>query len=123
MKQRGTALYAFGTKDEAYGFIENLTISVESSKTEVQNGIGDTVCVIWTDIKYRVQCDLTLLATAGGDAMPDFDSEDIVGSDLTISTRGTDDFTFIIDSSELKYAKATGATCTVQGYKYPHVED
>lgn len=116
----GIAVLAVGTKDEAWGLVEDLSLALESEKEAVKNGEGDTVGVIYTDKRRKVSGNYTPLAVAEGGTTPVTDT-DLIGKTLTVKTMNAEDVDIIVEGAELKLKKGTASTWAVNGYIYPNV--
>lgn len=120
-KQVGVAVLNWGTVDETWGYAENVTVGDEANKEEVQNGVGDTEGVIYSDIKQKVSADYTPLSAAEATDPPKLELSSLIGVEITIKTMGSETITFIIDGAEKKYSKGKITTWSVNGYYYPNV--
>jgi len=107
----GQAVLKDGTIDDAsYGILENITVTEEAGdKEELKDGVGDTVGLIFRDLKQKVSAEYTPLT---GAALTDIKP----GSEITV-----DGNTMRVDTAELKSTKGKIQTWKVDGYVYPNL--
>lgn len=106
----GEAVLTFGTTDDAtYGILQNITVTEESDKKQILNGVGDTVGLIYSDLRQKVSAEYTPLTGAVLTAVKP-------GSLITV-----DGNAIRVDTAALKTTAADVQTWTVEGYVYANV--
>lgn len=109
--ETGQAVLKFGTDDDAtYGILDDITTEEEAGeKTEIKDGDGDTVGLIFADLKTKVTAAYTPLTGADLNAIKP-------GSEITV-----DGNTLRVDTASKKSVKGGITTWSVTGYVYPNL--
>jgi hypothetical protein len=107
----GQAVLQYGTTDDAsYGILEDVTVTEEAGdKKEIKNGAGDTVGLIYADLRQKVSATFTPLT---GDTLTAVKP----GSEITV-----DGNTIRVDNAELASKKGDIQSWKVDGYVYPNL--
>ena len=111
--QIGAAAVNFGTKDEAWGYVENLQVGERAEKLEIANGGGDIVSAIYHGKKEEISGSFTRLAASGPAAA------DPIGSSVAFKTEGSATIDAHIDQADTTYKRADVTTVDFQATRYP----
>ena len=116
---KGTAIMNPGTLDATWGLLKDYNCGTEADKEQIKDGDGDTVAVLYTDVRQKVTATFTPLAAAAVTDPPKMDAEDLIGSKLsfTPATGGTV-IDIMIDSAELSGTQGKASSFKIEGYKY-----
>lgn len=102
----GTAVLKFGITETEYGIAEDVVITEEAEKQEVEDGAGEVVGTI--HFKKRTKVTATYTPVTGSTAPA-------VGAKVTLGGVSN----VILDSVEKKGKKAGVQTWAIAGYAYP----
>ncbi len=116
---KGTAIYAFGTKDEVFGYYESYDVDHSADKVEIQDGQGDVKAVIFTNHKREVKVSFTPLEHANATAI--VSCENMVGKVIQLTADTGDTNLVIIDSATVSRSKGKELTVTINGTVYPGI--
>lgn len=119
MKQIGKAVLNPGTSDEVWGICESSGVALEATKKEVDNGEGDTVGIVYTNVGKK-KFTGTFTPLAGTQNSP-VEKDDLIGSQLDVKLGGDKTLKIYIDSAEFKRKKGDLSEFTIDGYYYPGV--
>lgn len=119
MKQKGKAVLNPGTKDETWGLCDDVEIALEADKEQVKNGEGDTVGLLYTDLRRKVSGNYTPLAE-GAESGP-VTKDDLIGEELELTLPGDKLVKIIVDEASLKHTRGSIPTFTFSGYIYPAI--
>lgn len=115
----GTANIIFGTKDESWGYVDNLSISNEAEKHETKNGDNDTVAVTYHSHKQAISGTFTCVSetTPTGPMQ-----ESPIGKQINIKTEGSQTISAVIEKVDTNYARGEAKKCTFEATVYPALE-
>ena len=109
-----------GTKDESWGLCDDLDLGQEADKEQIKDGDGDTVGLLYTDVRKKVTGNYTPKATAAVTDPPQDD--DLIGKEITITLHGTGKtIKVVIDDSSIKSKRGGVPTFAMTGYYYAKV--
>ena len=121
MKTKGVATLNPGAPDQSWGKCRNLEITDEAEKETITNGDGDTVGIIYSDVRQKVTGEFIPLADQTDSPV---ESEDIVGKTLAISLHGTQNsINVVVDTATKSYEAGKTAKFKFDGYVYPNLEE
>ena len=120
MKTRGVATLNPGAPDQSWGKCRNLEITDEAEKETITNGDGDTVGIIYSDVRQKVSGEFIPLANQDDSPV---ESEDIVGKTLAVTLHGTaNTINVIVDTATKSYETGKASKFKFDGYVYPSLE-
>ncbi|MBR2872455.1 MAG: hypothetical protein IKB99_03060 [Lentisphaeria bacterium] len=121
MKTKGVATLNPGTPDQSWGKCRNLEITDEAEKETITNGDGDTVGIIYSDVRQKVTGEFIPLADSEKSPL---EEEDIVGYTLAITLHGTQKaINVVVDTATKSYEAGKAAKFKFDGYVYPNLEE
>ena len=121
MKTKGVATLNPGSPDQTWGKCRNLEITDEAEKETITNGDGDTVGIIYSDVRQKVSGEFIPLADQTDSPV---ESEDIVGKTLAITLHGTQNsINVVVDTATKSYEAGKAAKFKFDGYVYPNLEE
>ena len=121
MKEKGIATLNPGTPDQSWGKCRNIEISDEAEKENLPDGDGDTVGIIYSDIRKKVTAEFTPLA---GQTNSPAEDSDLIGKKMSIRLHGTGNAIVIhIDSATHSHEPGKAAKFKIEGYHYPALTD
>ena len=115
MKSVGIATLNPGAPDETWGKCRNLEVTPEGDKEPIKDGAGDTVGVLYTDIRRKLTGEYTPLVEAGSTIS---DGTEMVGK--TLSVNGV---SALIDTASMRRESGKAATYKIEGYVYPNLSN
>lgn len=115
--QVGDASIIWGTLDDTFGYVENLSESIEAKKDEIENGQGDVIALIYSNKKTSVTGSFTWVATDTSN----LSSLDPVGKAIEIKTHGTEKRKIVIDKVKRTYKRAACCVIEFDGTSYPSI--
>ena len=115
---KGTALLNPGTKDATWGLMKDYTEGNESNKEEIPDGDGDTVSVLYTNVRKKFSATFTPLAAAQSTDPPKMAAEDLIGSKISLPKPDGTVMEFLVDSSEFSGTQGGAPSFKIEGYKY-----
>lgn len=120
MKIVGKAILHPGTPDEVWGLCESQDIGLEAEKKEIQDGEGDTVSLLYTNVgKKKFSGVFTPLA--GVENSP-VSKDDLIGSSMDFKIEdGSKTVKIYIDNAAFKRKKGDVSEFSIDGYYYPKV--
>lgn len=120
MKKKGVATLNPGAPDQTWGKCRNLEITDEAEKETITNGDGDTVGIIYSDVRQKVSGEFIPLADQAGSPA---EKADIVGHTLAITLHGTQNaINVVVDTATKSYEAGKAAKFKFDGYVYPNLE-
>ena len=120
MKTKGVATLNPGAPDQSWGKCRNLEITDEAEKETIPNGDGDTVGIIYSDVRKKVSGEFIPLADQPNSPV---ESEDIVGKTLAVTLHGTTNIiNVIVDTATKSYEAGKASKFKFDGYVYPNLE-
>ena len=120
MKTKGVATLNPGAPDQSWGKCRNLEITDEAEKETITNGDGDTVGIIYSDVRQKVSGEFIPLADQDDSPV---ESEDIVGKTLAVTLHGTaNTINVIVDTATKSYETGKASKFKFDGYVYPSLE-
>ena len=121
MKTKGVATLNPGAPDQSWGKCRNLEITDEAEKETITNGDGDTVGIIYSDVRKKVTGEFIPLAGSGDSPL---EKEDIVGHSLAITLHGTNNtISVLVDSAAKSYEAGKSSKFKFDGYYYPNLTE
>lgn len=121
MKTKGVATLNPGAPDQSWGKCRNLEITDEAEKETITNGDGDTVGIIYSDVRKKVTGEFIPLADSADSPL---EEEDIVGNTLAITLHGTQNaINVVVDTATKSYEAGKSAKFKFDGYVYPNLEE
>lgn len=121
MKQKGIATLNPGAPDQSWGKCRNLEIADEAEKETLTNGDGDTVGVIYSDVRKKVSGEFIPLANQSNSPAED---NDLIGKTLEITLHGTNNtISVIVDSAAKSYEAGKASKFKFDGYCYPNLTE
>jgi hypothetical protein len=121
MKQKGIATLNPGAPDQSWGKCRNLEIADEAEKETIPNGDGDTVGIIYSDVRKKVSGEFIPLADQANSPVTD---EDLIGKTLEIKLHDENTtLNVIVDNASMAYEAGKSAKFKFDGYHYPHVTE
>ena len=122
MKQVGIATLNPGAPDQTWGKCRNFEVADEAEKEPLLDGNGDTVGVIFSDLKKKCSGEFTPLA--GQENSPAAD-EDLIGKTLEVTMHGENatKYTVVVESASTSYEQGKSAKFKFEGYCYPHLKN
>ena len=119
MKTKGVATLNPGAPDQSWGKCRNLEITDEAEKETITNGDGDTVGIIYSDVRQKVSGEFIPLADQPNSPV---ESEDIVGKTLAVTLHGTSNtINVVVDTATKSYEAGKAAKFKFDGYVYPNL--
>lgn len=121
--EKGTAVLTPGTKgaDTAWGLCSNFQKAGEADKEQVKAGDGQTVGLLFTDVRTKYTMEFTPLAAAESTDPPKMEPDDLIGSKLTVNRPDGTTVDIVVESAEWGNSRGGLPTFKVEGYNYPGV--
>ena len=120
MKQIGKAVLWPGTDDETWGICESSEQAQEANKKEIDDGSGDTVGLLYTNVgKKKFSGTYTPLAAAT--ANDPVNAESLIGETMTVKIGGEKTLKIYIDSATFSRKKGDVSEFKIDGYYYPKI--
>lgn len=117
MTTKGVATLNPGAPDQTWGKCRNLEITDEAEKETITNGDGDTVGIIYSDVRKKVTGEFIPLADSEESPL---EEEDIVGYTLAITLHGTQNaINVVVDTATKSYEAGKASKFKFDGYVYP----
>jgi len=120
LKQIGKAVLYPGTEDEIWGLCETAELSPEANKKEIENGQGDTVGLLYSNVGKKKFSGTYKPLAAGAETVT---AEDIIGSKMTVTFAEDVTYEIYIDSAVLTRKRGEESEFKIEGYYYPEIED
>ena len=120
MKQIGKAVLYPGTEDESWGLCETAEVSPEAEKTEINNGEGDTVGLLYTNNGRKKFSGTYTPLAAGASTVT---ADDIIGSKMTVTFAEGVTYEIYIDTATLARKRGNVSEFKIEGYYYPEIND
>ncbi|UDQ99287.1 hypothetical protein AAEX28_04185 [Lentisphaerota bacterium WC36G] len=107
----GAKISGFGTKDTTFGFVEKLDEKKEADKTEIQDGLGDVVGLIFSNERTTVNVSFNLKGNQ------EFDST--IGGILELPLENDKTISIVLESAAVSYTRGAVTGYTAEGTAYP----
>ena len=120
IKQVGIATLNPGAPDQSWGKCRNFEVANEAEKEALMDGEGNTVGLIFSDIKTKCSGEFIPLAS-GGTTLTE---SDLIGRKLDISMHGGGGgYSVVVESASMSYEAGKSAKFKFEGYCYPQLKD